>query len=266
MFDCNHYVPILLAKRGERIALRELPATIRRGFTPLLEIPQVPVDFDLDDYKDLGPHIKGFPKHLKRDLDGYGRFFLDIPHLIDPEELVDGQHPVSVLFAGCREHNLNAVPVAANQRGEDYNLAVRAVMEADGRGACLRLSKSDLQAHKEVVSRMLGVLDATPKDIDLILDLGSIEPSNVSIYATALQRILPKPTFSKRSWRSLTIASGAFPQNLGDLPQGLSALPRADWELWARIRNEPPPSARVPTFGDYVINSPEWVTALTLDI
>ena len=74
MFDRNHYVPILLAKRGERIALRELPARIRAGFTPFLEVPQVPMDWDLEEWKELDGYIKGFPDNLKRDLGDYARF------------------------------------------------------------------------------------------------------------------------------------------------------------------------------------------------
>ena len=258
LFDCNHYVPILLAKRGERIALRELPAPIRAGFTPLLEIPQVPVDLTLEDYKDLDEHIKRFPDNLNRDLGEYKRFFLDVPYLIDPEELVDDQHPMSFLFAGCREHGLNAVPVASNERGGNHNVAVREIMETDGRGACLRLSKSDLRACNEVVKNMLLVLDAMPKDIDLVVDLGLIQQSDVHLYVPSLLKIFSSPLFSKRSWKSVTLASGAFPVTLGALQQGLSELPRADWELWNLVCDGLSDQGQAPTFGDYGIHSPDW--------
>ena len=82
MFDASHYVPILLAKRGERIALRELPTTIRSGFTPLLEVPQVPMDWEEDEPKPLDTYIKAFPKRLNTDWGSSARFFLDVPYLL----------------------------------------------------------------------------------------------------------------------------------------------------------------------------------------
>ena len=131
-------------------------------------------------------------------------------------------------------------------------------MEADGRGACLRLSKADLRARDTVVKEMLLVLDATPQDVDLVVDLGLVEQMNISLLATALQTILSEPLFSKRPWRSVTLASGAFPTTMGAFQQGLSDQPRADWELWNRVCDGLPDQGRVPTFGDYGINSPEW--------
>ena len=253
------YVPILLARRGERIALRELPPAIRSGFTPLLEIPHVPMDWNEEEFKGLGEHITGFPVSLNRDLSEYERFFLDVPYLRDPNELVNGYHPVSVLFAACRNHGLKAVPVAARRRGNSHNSAVKDIMQVDGRGACLRLSKADLSSYATVVRTMLRTLNAKPEDIDLMVDLGFVEQSNVLLFARSLRLLLSNLLFSSRPWRSLTLASGAFPSTLSSLPQGITALPRADWELWYHIRTNLQGSARIPNFGDYGIQSPEAV-------
>ena len=246
MFDASHYVPILLAKRGERIALRELPTTIRSGFTPLLEVPQVPMDWEEDEPKPLDTYIKAFPKRLNTDWGSSARFFLDVPYLLDPEELIDEQHPVSVLFAGCLEYNLNVVPVAAPERDDVYNAAVRGVMEADGRGVCLRLPKDELETSTQTVEAMLDNLGTTPELTDLIVDLGPVDDPNVPMLVVALRAILSAPPFTNHPWRTLTVASGAFPQSLSALPQGLSALPRADWTLWNHVRNGLPNGVRIP--------------------
>ena len=44
-------MPILLGKRGELTALRELPNGIRGGFTPLLEVPRVTKNWGKDETK-----------------------------------------------------------------------------------------------------------------------------------------------------------------------------------------------------------------------
>ena len=258
MFDASHYVPILLARRGERIALRELPSTIRGGFTPLLEVPQVPMDWDEDELKPLSTYIRTFPNRLHKDWSSNARLFLDVPYLVDPEELIGGQHPVSVLFSDCRELGLNVVPVTAIERSGGYKAAIRGVMEADERGVCLRLSRDELEISTQVVEEMLTILGTTPEHIDLIVDLALVEGSNVPMHAVAMRALLSAPPFTDHPWRTLTVASGAFPQSLSTLPRGLSALPRADWELWNRIRDGLPAGVRVPTFGDYGIQSPVW--------
>ena len=257
MFDASHYVPILAAKRGERIALRHLPHSIHRGFTPLLEVPKVAmVDWRIRKRKPLLDHLKYFVKRLGLDSKKVGRFFLDVPHLLNPHELVAGKHPVSFLFS--ERAGLNMVPVSGPERDSAYQSAVRGVVESYGRGLCLRIPKTWFRMKPSTVEETLSNLGATIEFTDLILDIGSIEKSNVPFFVTAMRELLSVSIFSSDEWRTVTVASGAFPKSLAGIPLGLNTQPQSDWDLWEAIASNHPPGSRIPTFGDYGIQSPEW--------
>ena len=256
MFDASHYVPILLAKRGERIALRELPRSILRGFTPCLEVPLAPMDWNTKKRKCLDDHMKNFVKRLGLDCGKGGRFFLDAPQVLNPRELVGGKHPVVFLFSKCS--GLDMVPVSGPERHPKYQAAVRCVVETYGRGVCLRIPKDWTEMKPSEVEKTLYNLGATPECTDLIFDVGSIEKSDVPVFARGMCGVLSASAFSSREWRTVTIASGAFPKSMSGLQLGLSSLPRADWELWNLVCNNLPPGSRIPTFGDYGIQTPDW--------
>jgi hypothetical protein len=58
-------------------------------------------------------------------------------------------------------------------------------------------------------------------------------------------------------WRSVTLASGAFPVSISDLPLGTSTpLPRWDAVLWTELAGTPIGRQDV-GYGDYVVSNPE---------
>jgi hypothetical protein len=86
-------------------------------------------------------------------------------------------------------------------------------------------------------------------DIDLIIDYGIIE-DDLNILTNIYTQI-PNIT----SWRTLTFASGAFPQDLSGIKPGQHTFDRDDWNYWLNnmfSRN----SQRIPTYSDYTIQHP----------
>ncbi len=207
--------------------------------------------------KTLQEHLSPFPTNLRRSwIDR--PFFVDLPNLLDPDERIDGEHPLIVLCNGLRAEGLLSIPVTGNDKDEDYRAAVGAVAAEDGRGACIRVSGEGLEDAATTAAGLHAELELDQGDIDLVLDLAAINANNASVSSVAIRSILTSAEFGSDDWRSVVVASGAFPESLTGLAPGVHALPRWDWLLWANIRNTLPGNVRIPTFGDYGIQSPGW--------
>jgi hypothetical protein len=253
-----HYVPILQGKRGELIALREFPSSSNSAFTPLIELPAIPWDWEEDQPKKvLADHLVPFPTNIKKSVGEQRVCFIDIPESsVDPADRIEDAHPVAVLFNGFRESNVYAVPVTGPGRDAAYQQAVRDVVTADGRGVCLRVDSSSIGGGLDAeLDALLAQLGLTAAQVDLLLDLGSVRPDAINVVTVGVVGILTSQL--QRQWRSLTLGSGAFPESLGGLPRGLSTIPRADWSLWLQVRNRLGRDRRMPDFADYAIQAPE---------
>lgn len=262
MFDQRHYVPILTAKQGEFRALRELTEDVRMALTPLLEIPPLEWDFENDQpSKTIDEHISGLADSVEKNW-GNGRFFLDAYPIANDTPLENGQHPISFILAEARSAGLHAVPVTGIERDPAQQVAVRDAHAADQHGICIRMTVSRVAEDGDVESQLnalMSELGVTPGEVDFVLDFGPMNSTYESTYtmgARGALSVLPHLL----SWRSLSLAGSAFPNDLSDVARGAtSTLRRTEWHVWQAVRgtkNLP----RVPTFSDYAINSPEHVS------
>jgi hypothetical protein len=259
MFDHTHYVPVLKAKKGELDALEELSTRVRDSLTPLIELPDIPWDFeDEAPAKTVDQHLQKIPKRLADAWGAAGRpLFVDLG-LLDPgDRLATGDHPLAYVGHVCHQHGLQIIPVTGLRRDADYQSAVDRVSKQHGAGVALRVSPEDFD---DVIDDP-GVLPrCLPRTIlldkaDLIVDLGAISGQQLAALELAAKTALRGiPTLS--AWRTLTLAGGAFPQNLSAFDRGFSAIDRYDWELWQSITTwASQKHLRIPTFGDYAIQS-----------
>lgn len=256
MFDQTHYVPILKGRAAEYDALEVAGATERARITPLIEVAPIPQQFiDGQPAPSIDAHIRSVERNLARGWGTDRRVFVDLCWLAPEARTADGRHPMDLLLERARDAALIVVPVIGLSCDADYRDALRD--GHDGRGACVRLLSRDL-ARAEVaqaVSDLLGELSLQRSDIDLVVDLKSLNPSAVDFNVIGTLGILsqvPDP----QSWRSLTLASGAFPENLSEMsPASEQRFARAEWAVWRAVRERSLP--RVPTFADYAIAHPE---------
>lgn len=256
-FDRTHYVPILKLMMGEREALMQLEAVQRRRVTPLFEIrppkPKPVKDkrktFRMETMEEVlgktGPQLaKAIPD---------GRAFIDGLHLTPAQMMASGEHPLAHILAKAREAGVALVPTTGPERTPEYQAVVRTAVEEDKRGACIRVRKKELFGDQldEVLSSVLQTLGTTPESTDLVLDLGQLQPDDVSVLSKSLLGVLstlPGVT----AYRTLTLAAGAFPQSISDI-QLPTKVPRADWLLWQSLARKASALARLPTYGDYAI-------------
>lgn len=221
--------------------------------TPLIEVtPRAlaaeamprPVDVD-----------RGLAKVIMKIIENWGDdpLFIDLG-LIDPRARASsGAHPVSVLFEdGNRRFLPSFIPVTALDRDAAYQDAVKSVVAKDRLGLCLRIRGSELLRSElpGEIDRLLMVLGLEHEDIDILVDYGIIDAA-LPNFAEACQRL---PSLSR--WRTFTIVSGAFPEDLRGMTPGEHELPRRDWQAWRDQVTAHPPLPRLPSYGDYVIAHP----------
>jgi len=248
MFNNRHYVPVLKGKRAEFPALGALKSTV--AMTPLIEA--VPSGW------------KEVPKRMAESAQwpNESRYFLDFLFIDDPDdtEEADESHPVRQCFAEVAKRGQRAIPVTGLARSPGYQSAIRQVVSEQGNGLAIRLSADDFEDSEtldEAIEAVADFFGQERSEIDLFLDHGSVatlSSSGVAQMYRANIDLIP----NLEDWRTLTVASAAFPPGLGPLEryQWNSAM-RTDWRGWVKLVTGPRPPIRVPAFGDYAIAQPE---------
>ncbi len=227
MFDHRHYVPILRWKRGEWVALREMLTEDRAALTPLIEL--CPKDFAA--WSPQNPQVANDVLTRKADEIrkncGHGTLFVDLVHLdLQMPSLcaADGTHALVFLTDRVRmrepsflpDTEPEVIPVTGLDRSSSYQSAVRSVISVDERGVCIRLRGQQLNQPTLPVrlQELLDFLELEPGEADLIVDLQMTDGSGVSL--PGICDGLP----SLHQWRTFTVASGAFPKDLGGFQVG----------------------------------------------
>jgi hypothetical protein len=235
-FDYRHYVPIVRFRRGEKVAMRQLGNYTRFRMTPLFEI--VPIT-------DYSPSTIG--EEIRTHWGPY-KYFFDLHHLPEAED----PNFMLRMDQAMRNHGLASVPVVNLMNGARLREAVAHMVAQNGRGACLRLFPEDLRSPSlpNDVAGLLNHLRLPPAKVDLIIDYRIVSQFN--------------PPFSKlcsrlpllEAWRTFTVASGAFCQDLSDFKKNRQhTWNREDWTSWKKQVTEQD-LQRYPTYGDYTVQYP----------
>lgn len=111
MFGADHYVPILMGKGGEYRALRNLDTEVKGAMTPLIEVPDIPWDWEEDEpRKSLDEHLHPVPEKFEEYWGADGPFFLDLTYLPLGDRLDDGRHPLTYLLDESLDLGLTPYP------------------------------------------------------------------------------------------------------------------------------------------------------------
>lgn len=257
MFSDKHYVSAIRWRQGEYGALQELRADQRQSLTPLVDIPSIPWNFeDERPSRTIDQHLNNVPEQMATAWGTDAPIFVDVGLVDGTLRMISGRHPVDDLFERLATEGVHAIPVTATDRDADYQAAVAQVVARDGRGVCIRVSVDDLSDANSIaaVQEVTEEVGTPVPEVDLVIDLRSIDSSQTSVLRTFLATVLPAFP-SVGAYRTFTLLSGAFPINLSSVPQGLSLVPRADWALWLSVRSIT--GIRVPSYGDYAASHPD---------
>jgi hypothetical protein len=173
-FDHRQYVPCLRWKQGEYRAVRCLPDTTRRGFTPLIEIPELGWDFEeKKEKKTIDELLSDFA--LKKVYKNWGSApcFVDLSFISTAQRMKNGAHPIRFIFEQLRWLGCQAIPVTGLLRDNEYQQEIKTVLAKDKNGVCLRITieqaaKSTL---KNDIESLLSALKTKTGDTDIVLDL-----------------------------------------------------------------------------------------------
>ena len=250
------YLPALKGRQGEFTALADIQPVTRRIVLPLVEIVPGPVD----DAATLRTIVDKTVRKLG--VWAGSRLLLDTGWLPGDIELRAGVGVLGYASATAGDAGIGATPVV---RLNDAELAHRdARLHAErGHGIAVRLNVEDMDEDpedlEEALMALLHRLGRSPAEVDLLLDLGAVD-GDVAVRTGArlirdVLHGLPEP----EAWRGLVVLAGAFPTDLQAVqPWTLGELPRRDAMLHDHLRRRPLP--RVPTFGDYAVAHPLFVT------
>lgn len=240
MFDQNHYVPVLKAKRGELKALLETKS--RERMTPLIE-----------------PILKSTPKQLANLIgNSWGHQFA---------VFIDGLHwdahfpdrAGKLMGDLCRflgAQQVKFVPITGLDRSGAYQEAVSVSVQKIGRGLGIRVGSRDLldaQAFQSTVPELIQAMKVATNQVDLIVDFGATEVASEDHLALTMRSTLEQIPFLD-GWRTLTLVATGFPSTLGMLPKGWSEVPRTEWLAWNKLQLRRIWGKRKPSFGDYAVS------------
>lgn len=248
------YVPILKGKPAEFTALQNADAAVRGGILPIVEV--IPPADETDAAAMEGACRLAVTKLA----DGWAEpVAVDAGYLDQTLTTLGGLTAVEVLAQAARSRGLPFLPVVRLSDVPDTVAAAGRVVAADGLGAVVRVGGDDLEEDVSTLDIWLRDLCAdlrlTQGDVDLIIDVGAIGQGTSVALAARVVRDLINGLANIAAWRTLTVASGAFPADLSTVATGtMGLLPRLDAQLWQDLRARP--LMREPDFGDYAIQHP----------
>ncbi|MEU4424334.1 beta family protein [Actinoplanes sp. NPDC024001] len=224
------YRPILRPRRGELAALAHLSDDDACRVAPILELE--PGDSALPLLRELRPRAAAIA--------------LDFGNLPEPRPLSFAEQLTNLGIA--------MVPVLRPHESRRQLVAHGLAARMHLRGAVLRFQPhADAGNPAEanaVVDRVLGATALDPDEIDLLIDLA--ETACAAHADAVVERARRVIRWAKSSpWRSVSVASGAMPPNLDDLPTDRPVpVGRLDARVWAQLRE---PDLE---YADYGVTSP----------
>lgn len=253
-FDHLHYVPILRYKPAEMQALRYLLSEDKQRMTPLLELlPNIIVPKNIKD-----PRENLFTEGAKQIALcwGHSPFFVDVELMYTVYEESETNHYLRQFCEVASRFKLHVIPVTGLHRSQYYQTAVEKIVTSDNRGVCIRLLEHDLYnpSLERGLQQLLARLRLRPEQVHILVDFKIVDGECMS-FVDLCSRI-PSPS----SWRTFTVAGGAFPEDLSDFEKNNQyELSRREWMHWLDQIKNGPKLSRYPTFGDYTIQHPVYV-------
>ena len=255
IFDHTHYIPTIRWKRGERLAIKALPAEIRSSMTPLIEIP--PGRFKLRKTEKMLVIENRVTEFAKEIMECWGNdpFFIDFGFLSSPlNRTSDGRHIILRMVEESDLNNLRIIPVTGLYRDKHHYQALKALLQKGARDVCVRISCSDVDNGSigEMLSTLLIGLGIPFSDTHLIIEKG-YQGNNFDAPVAQINIMS-----ALGPWKTLSLTCGSFPVDLTHLRKNeFHQVPRCDWNAWKSIIVEHGVELnRIPTFGDCTIRHP----------
>ncbi|OQY72389.1 MAG: hypothetical protein B6D44_10205 [Ignavibacteriales bacterium UTCHB2] len=249
MIKPDQYAPILKGKRGEFRALAALNDEVLDKTTPVVDIVIPPNN------KTLSQHINTtneyFVKYWKKEkliyIDGY---------MIQEQGLLRGGiHPIQYIFDELLSDGFNILPVIDSSTSVEYNQVVKNIIIDHSLTPAMRIFRFPNVDINFEINRLLNLLEMSPSQVDLIIDLRSLEGTTIDNLYVWVAHHFSRLQFLSQ-WRSVVLSGSIFPINLSAIaPDQIYLLPRMEWLLWQRFVRDGVVD-RIPSYSDYAISHP----------
>ena len=241
-----------MGKMGELEALSHTTAADRARLRPII---QAPVS---EDVASPEQDALKFTTNLAKSWDNSSPLIVDSSGA-DGIANAAGDELVLQIHTSLRGQ-VAGIPVVTPVSSADFLDAIKIINATDNFGACIRLTVEDLANPSGLASDISSILTSIkmgPSEVDLVVDLGFLNPSSISLYGALLPTALPSLPHVN-DWRSLVLLSGAFPEDLSALsPYAPQSFARHDADLWHRIASVAGRDGwRVPEYADYATSHP----------
>jgi Beta protein len=254
------YVPVLKWRQAERQAVSRLHASEKDAIVPLFIVP--PIEYDFEERREkrtLQEHLERFPDIYLAKW-GDRRAFIDTHDSLRSGTMDNGEEATAYIFRELHSRGANAVPVLSRQ--SDINATLLTIVARDQCGVALRVDAHSLTS--SAISDLAGVVVSKLRidisDIDLILDLG--KPENFGprqAFAGALAQHINR-IGGIDNYRSFALAMTAI--DLSSVKKPGATLQRKEWLLYQELIAPRHALKRIPAFGDYAIETPNFAPDL----
>ncbi len=233
------YVPVLKWRKGEKLALRNLPDQLQKSIIPLIEL----VNDEGDDPEDLPNDISKFWRRTA---------YLDVRYR--PKNFA--RRALDNIVSNNQD--IDIIPVVSLNSQQIIREGIKNVVGAYNNGfALMIIIKQDLDFSLfiEEVKLKLKYFAIAKNKVDLIVDFGYLE-GKTQTYKTVLEKIAD--TISFDDWRNVIVAAGSFPPNLeGFRPNEDNLLNRTELELWKKNKTI---CGRNIVYSDYTVRNPDNIS------
>lgn len=236
-----------------------LKSHIKDAVFPLIVVPPVEYDFEEErPKKTIQEHIEPFAKRYGAKW-GKRNSFIDLHDSLEGASMDDGTSVVVHIFDSLRSASLNAVPVVKISHDDAHLSAIKSIISVDNKGAAIRVNFHHLMSPTldESIRKLVAYLNLDYREVDLVIDLEvpkSFEPHTA--FAKALS-VAIKRISRVTDFRSFAIAGMSL--NLSEVRKPGGELTRHEWLLYQQLLKELS-GFRKPTFGDYTIETPEFIS------
>jgi Beta protein len=249
VFNYKHHVFIAKLKRGEVWALNQLNLATKANLTPLLEMwPPNPAT-TTKPAKTLTQHTTDLMQLLTTEWTGLP-CYLDTLYL--QANGVPSPQAADTVFAIARAAQVSAVPVTSPFFLQPFQQVIRNVIATDGRGVLFRIPANFFANPQNIpaLDALAIFLAVARNQVDILIDLG-YRSDLLSVQQIGAFCLSSVPFIN--DWRTVTLASGCFPETISNQPIG-QWLPfdRNDWLGWSGIlQQRGAAQLRLPSYGDY---------------
>ena len=258
--DSGKYVPVLKWRQGEYQALLSLKPDVKEKVVPLLVIPPREYDFEEERMKKtVHEHVETFPKRLFSKWGGR-LALVDIHQSLEDETMDDGRPVIDFILREASSQGCSVRAVVGLSKSPFYLNCVRLFIADSKDGVVLRVKLDELlmPTVSSELEILMGAIGVSWGEVDLVVDL--VEPANFEPYGAFSKAIAGAISKVKgcKACRSLIFVGTSL--KLVSVKKPGATQKRHEWALYPLLRTEIEKVAYAPSFGDYTIESPSFIS------